>query len=58
MSSAQQNGVSHSSHTSHFYNDPRSLITVVLWGIALAMHAILIPRLIRELYQDFTKHRS
>jgi hypothetical protein len=58
MSLAQQNGVSHTNHTSHFYNDPRSLITIILWGIALATHAILIPRLIHELYQDARKRRS
>ena len=57
MSSAQQNSVSHTNDNSHFYSDPRSLITVVLWGIALATHAILIPRLVRELYQDVRKRR-
>jgi hypothetical protein len=58
MSSAQQNGVSHTNDNAHFYSDPRSLITVILWCIALATHAILVPRLIREFYQDFTKHRA
>ncbi len=55
MSSTQQSSVSHTNDNSHFYNNPRSLISVVLWGIALATHAILIPRLIRELYQDARK---
>ena len=58
MSSAQQNGVSPTNNNAHFYRNPRSLITVVLWCIALATHAILIPRLIRELYQDARKRRS
>ncbi len=58
MSQAQHNGVSHINNNSHFYDNPRSLISVILWGLALATHAILIPRLIRELYEDFKKHRS
>jgi hypothetical protein len=58
MSSTQQNSVSHANNNSHHYSDPRSIITVVLWGAALATHAILIPRLVRELYGDFAKHRS
>ncbi len=57
MSQAQKNGASPTSDNSHFYSDPRSLITVVLWGIALGTHAILIPRLVRELYQDIRKGR-
>ena len=58
MSSAQHNGVPHTNNNAHFYTHPRSLITVTLWCVALATHAILIPRLVRELYQDFKKHRS
>ena len=58
MSSAQHNGVPPTTNPSHFYSNPRSLITVVLWCIALATHAILIPRLVRELYQDIKKHRT
>jgi hypothetical protein len=58
MSSAQQNSVSHTNNNTHFYSDPRSLITVVLWCIALATHAILIPKLVREFYQDAKKRRS
>jgi hypothetical protein len=57
MSQAQKNGASPTSNNSHFYNNPRSLISIVLWGIALATHAILIPRLVRELYQDVRKRR-
>jgi hypothetical protein len=58
MSQAQNNGVSHTTNNSHFYDNPRSLISVILWGLALATHAILIPKLISELYQDVKKRRS
>ncbi len=58
MSLTQQNSVSHSKDNAHFYSDPRSLITVALWIVALSTHAILMPRLVRELYTDFVKHRS
>lgn len=58
MSSTQQNTVSHGTNNSHYYSDPRRLITVALWVVALGTHAILIPRLVRELYGDFVKHRS
>ena len=57
MSLTQQNGVSQNKDKSHFYSDPRSLITVALWVVALSTHAILMPRLVRELYRDFVKHR-
>lgn len=58
MSSAQQNGVSPTNDNAHFYSDPRSLITVILWSIALGTHAILIPKLVREFYQDARKRRA
>ena len=58
MSSAHHNGVPHTNNNAHFYSNPRSLITVTLWCIALGTHAILIPKLVREFYQDARKRRS
>ena len=58
MSSTQQNSISHDTNNSHFYSDPRSIFTVVLWVVALSTHAILIPRLVRELYGEFAKRNS
>ena len=58
MSPAQHNGTSHTNDTTHPNSNPRSLITVTLWCIALGTHIILIPKFIRELYQDSKKHRS
>ena len=47
--------VSHFKENKHIYGDYRNIITLSLWGLALASHAILIPMLVRELYSDFAK---
>ncbi len=39
------------------YRDPRNMITLLLWSLVLASHAILIPMLVRDLYRKFVKHR-
>ena len=36
----------------------RSQVTVALWVIALSSHLILMPMLIRELYQDVVQKKS
>ncbi len=47
--------VVHVKEKKHGYGDYRNIITLSLWGIALASHAILIPKLVSELYSDFKK---
>lgn len=39
------------------YLHSSNIITLVLWGIALGSHTILLPRLIHELYAEFSKRR-
>ncbi len=38
--------------------DWRNQVTVALWVIALSSHLILMPMLIRELYQDFVHKKK
>lgn len=48
----------HVKNNQHIYGDKRNLVTLILWGLALASHAILLPRLIKELYDDFKQPRQ
>jgi hypothetical protein len=47
--------VSHVKENKRIYGDYRNLITLSLWGIALASHAILLPKLISEFRKDSHK---
>lgn len=39
------------------HGDWRNQVTVALWMIALSLHLILMPMLIRELYRDFVQKK-
>ncbi len=48
MATVRDNVVSHVNNNKHIYRHPANITTLVLWGIALASHAILIPLFIRQ----------
>jgi hypothetical protein len=58
MNSTPQKAVAHVNDDAHIYRDPRNTVTLILWGVVLASHAILIPRLVRELYRTWVKHSA
>jgi hypothetical protein len=57
MATTFQKVTDHVNENVHIYRDPRNMITLVLWGLALGLHAFLIPRLISELYHDFKNRK-
>jgi hypothetical protein len=57
MATALQKVSNYVNENKQAYRDPRNMVTLVLWGLALGLHAFLIPRLISELYQDFKNRK-
>jgi hypothetical protein len=57
MATTFQKVTDHVNENVHIYRDPRNMVTLVLWGLALGLHAFLIPRLISELYHDFKNRK-
>jgi hypothetical protein len=57
MATTLQKITGHVNDNPHIYRDKRNMVTLVLWGLALASHAILIPRLVSELYHEFKQRK-
>ncbi len=57
MATALQKVSNYVNENKQVYRDPRNILTLVLWGLALGLHAFLIPRLISELYHDFKNRK-
>lgn len=52
------NAVTYIRDNKHIYGDKRNIVTLTLWGVALLSHAILLPMLVRELYDNFTHKKN